>query len=73
MLKLLHCAQNDPGALSKGAEGAFIWKGGALSSTKASFTGLAPSSYPLLKTVPQDHFIPCLSLCQQHFLVYTST
>lgn len=50
-----------------------FWKGGALSSTKASFTGLAPSSCPLLKTVPQDHFIPCLSLCQQHFLVYTST
>lgn len=75
MLKLLHCAQSDPGAYSSGAESAFILEDGALNSAKASFTGLASSScmHASKECVPQDHFIPCLPLCQRHFLVYTST
>lgn len=63
MLKLLHCAQSDPGAYSRGAESTFILEGGALRSAKASFTGLASSScmHASKDCVPQNHFIPCLS------------
>lgn len=73
MLKLLHCAQSDPGAYSSGAESAFILVDSALNSAKAPFTGLASSScmHASKDCAPQDHFIPCLSLCQGHFLVYT--
>lgn len=52
-----------------------FWKAVLWTVLRLPFTGLASSScmHASKDCVPQDHFIPCLSLCQGHFLVYTST
>lgn len=74
MLKLLHCAQNDPGPHSNGAEGAFIWESWCSKQYKGFVyrAGTLPL-HSCKDSISQDHFIPCLSLYQVHFLVYTST
>lgn len=48
-----------------------LWKGGALSSTKASFTGLAPSSCALLRAVfPRITLSPAFH-CARDISLYT--
>lgn len=71
MLKLLHCAQGDPGAYSSGAESAFILEGGALNSAKASFTGLASSSCMLQKTVLPRITLSLVFHCARGISLYT--